>query len=205
MRRRRRARERRPAISRSISRARRSSNDMSSRSRRAICSRKGACVPGRRTPATRLRASAAGGAQALVVIAGGRAAGIIVREAIDSGLYDRFAFGDGAKRLDLVRSIGGACTAPGRRRPPTAPRRRRGRRPMSPSTGRCRFWPARPPSRRNSAITSPEVSCRPIAINCGRSRGTVGSWSSSHRDLRAGRTDRFAVNGTGAVRRGTIS
>ena len=154
---------------------------------------------------TRLRETAAGGAQALVVIAGGRATGIIVREAIDSGLYDRFAFGDGAKRLDLVRSIGGACTAPGRRRPPTAPRRRRGRRPMSPSTGRCRFWPARPPSRRNSAITSPEVSCRPIAINCGRSRGTVGSWSSSHRDLRAGRTDRFAVNGTGAVRRGTIS
>ena len=30
-----------------------------------------------------------------------------MREAIDSGLYDRFAFGDGAKRLDLVRSIGG--------------------------------------------------------------------------------------------------
>ena len=56
---------------------------------------------------TRLRETAAGGAQALVVIAGGRATGIIVREAIDSGLYDRFAFGDGAKRLDLVRSIGG--------------------------------------------------------------------------------------------------
>ena len=56
---------------------------------------------------TRLRETAAGGAQALVVIAGGRAIGIIVREAMDSGLYDRFAFGNGAKRLDLVRSIDG--------------------------------------------------------------------------------------------------
>ena len=32
----------------------------------------------------------------------------IVREAIDNRLYDRFVFGDAAKRLSLVRSIGGA-------------------------------------------------------------------------------------------------
>ena len=55
-----------------------------------------------------LRESASGGAQALVVIAFETAAGIMVREAIDNGLYDRFTFGDAAKRLSLVRSIGGA-------------------------------------------------------------------------------------------------
>ena len=55
-----------------------------------------------------LRESASEGAQALVVIAFETAAGIMVREAIDNGLYDRFTFGDAAKRLSLVRSIGGA-------------------------------------------------------------------------------------------------
>ena len=54
-----------------------------------------------------LRESASGGAQALVVIAFETAAEIMVREAIDDGLYDRFVFGDAAKRLSLVRSIGG--------------------------------------------------------------------------------------------------
>ena len=55
-----------------------------------------------------LRESASEGAQALVVIAFETAAGIMVREAIDNGLYDRFTFGDAAKRQSLVRSIGGA-------------------------------------------------------------------------------------------------
>ena len=55
-----------------------------------------------------LRESASDGAQALVVIAFETAAGIMVREAIDNNLYDRFTFGDAAKRLSLVRSIGGA-------------------------------------------------------------------------------------------------
>ena len=55
-----------------------------------------------------LRESVSEGAQALVVIAFETAAGIMVREAIDNGLYDRFTFGDAAKRLSLVRSIGGA-------------------------------------------------------------------------------------------------
>ncbi len=55
-----------------------------------------------------LRESARGGAQAPVVIAFEAAARIMVREAIDDGLYDRFIFGDAAKRLSLVRSIGGA-------------------------------------------------------------------------------------------------
>ena len=54
-----------------------------------------------------LRESASEGAQALVVIAFETAAGIMVREAINNGLYDRFTFGDAAKRLSLVRFIGG--------------------------------------------------------------------------------------------------
>ena len=57
---------------------------------------------------TALRESASGGAQALVVIASEAAALTIVRQAIDEGLYDNFVFGDGAKRLSLVRSLGGA-------------------------------------------------------------------------------------------------
>ena len=57
---------------------------------------------------TALRESASGGAQALVVIAFETAALAMVREAIDNGIYDSFVFGDGAKRVSLVRSIGGA-------------------------------------------------------------------------------------------------
>ena len=55
-----------------------------------------------------LRESASGGAQALVVIAFESAALAMVRQAIDNGLYDSFVFGDAAKRLSLVRSLGGA-------------------------------------------------------------------------------------------------
>ena len=55
-----------------------------------------------------LRESASGGAQALVVIAFEMAALTMVREAIDNGLYDRFVFGDAAKRASLVRTIGGS-------------------------------------------------------------------------------------------------
>ena len=62
---------------------------------------------GRASFLAELRASAKSGAQALVVIASGELAGIVVREALDNGLYTRFVFGDGAKRRSLVRSIGG--------------------------------------------------------------------------------------------------
>ena len=55
-----------------------------------------------------LRESASEGAEALVVIAFETEAERIVRQALDSGLYDRFVFGDAAKRLSLVRAIGGA-------------------------------------------------------------------------------------------------
>ena len=54
-----------------------------------------------------LRESAGGGAQALVVIAFETAALAMVREAIAGGFYDHFVFGDGAKRPNLVRSLGG--------------------------------------------------------------------------------------------------
>ena len=54
---------------------------------------------------TALRDSTSEGAQALVVIAFESAALTMVREEIDSGLYDDFVFGDGAKRPSLVRSL----------------------------------------------------------------------------------------------------
>ena len=55
-----------------------------------------------------LRASASGGAQALVVITFEGAAIAMVREALDHGIYEQFIFGDGAKRIGLVLAVGGA-------------------------------------------------------------------------------------------------
>ena len=43
----------------------------------------------------------------MVVIASEGQALSIVREAIDEGIYSRFVFGDAAKRVSLVREIGG--------------------------------------------------------------------------------------------------
>ena len=54
-----------------------------------------------------LAQSANAGAQALVIIAFEGQALSIVREAIDGGVYSRFVFGDAAKRVSLVREIGG--------------------------------------------------------------------------------------------------
>ena len=54
-----------------------------------------------------LEESSNAGAQALVVIAFEGQALSIVREAIDEGFYSRFVFGDAAKRVSLVREIGG--------------------------------------------------------------------------------------------------
>ena len=55
-----------------------------------------------------LRESASEGAQALVVIAFATAAETMVREAVEHGIYRTFTFGDAAKRVRLVRSLGGA-------------------------------------------------------------------------------------------------
>ena len=55
-----------------------------------------------------LRESAREGAQALVVIAFTTAAETMVREAVEHGIYHTFTFGDAAKRVRLVRSLGGA-------------------------------------------------------------------------------------------------
>ena len=54
-----------------------------------------------------LRETAAGGAQALVVITFAAEAETILREALESGLYDQFVFGDAARRLALVQTLGG--------------------------------------------------------------------------------------------------
>ena len=54
-----------------------------------------------------LARSANAGAEALVVIAFEGQALSIVREALDKGIYSQFVFGDAAKRLSLVKEIGG--------------------------------------------------------------------------------------------------
>ena len=54
-----------------------------------------------------LRETAAGGAQALVVITFAAEAEEILREAFESSLYDQFVFSDGARRLALVQTFGG--------------------------------------------------------------------------------------------------
>ena len=54
-----------------------------------------------------LRRSAEGGASALVALTFESEGTVILREAVDSGLYTRFAFGDALKSPDLVQAIGG--------------------------------------------------------------------------------------------------
>ena len=54
-----------------------------------------------------LARSADAGAQALVVIAFEDQAISLVREALDEGIYSLFVFGDAAKRVSIVREIGG--------------------------------------------------------------------------------------------------
>ena len=53
-----------------------------------------------------LRESAANSPQALVVIASESVALPLVKEAIDSGLYENFTFGDAAKRFSLIQGVG---------------------------------------------------------------------------------------------------
>ena len=54
-----------------------------------------------------LTQSAERGAQALVVVAFEAQAAAMVGQAIDEGVYDQFVFADAAKRLSLVRQLGG--------------------------------------------------------------------------------------------------
>ena len=56
---------------------------------------------------TELAQSANAGAEALVVIAFEGQALSIVREALDKGIYSQFVFGDAAKRVSLVKEVGG--------------------------------------------------------------------------------------------------
>ena len=63
--------------------------------------------PAAETHIPALRETAAGGAQALVVITFAAEAEEILREALESGLYDQFVFGDAARRLALVQTFGG--------------------------------------------------------------------------------------------------
>ena len=70
-----------------------------------------AVEPGQTAFADALRQSATGGAEALVLIVFSTETEIIVREALDGGMYDQFVFGDGYKSEALVQAIGGAALA----------------------------------------------------------------------------------------------
>ncbi len=65
-----------------------------------------ASEPGQTRFAEALRESAAGGAQALVVILFQTEAITAVREALDHGVYDRFVLGDALKNTELIEAIG---------------------------------------------------------------------------------------------------
>ena len=65
-----------------------------------------AVAPDQESYLAELRRSARGGAQALIVLTFGTEGEIIVREAIESGLYDQFLFGDGLRRPELIEAIG---------------------------------------------------------------------------------------------------
>ena len=66
-----------------------------------------AVSPGQATYLPQLRQTASRGAQALVVITFDTEAEILIREAIENDLYDKFTFGDALKNPDLVKAIGG--------------------------------------------------------------------------------------------------
>ncbi len=55
--------------------------------------------------------SARDGAQALVLLTFGTEAEIILQEALDSGLYDQFLFGDALRQADLAEAVGGGRLA----------------------------------------------------------------------------------------------
>ena len=65
-----------------------------------------AIAPDQASYLAEIRSSASGGARALVVLTFGTEGEIIVREAIEDGLYDRFVFGDALRRLELIEAIG---------------------------------------------------------------------------------------------------
>ena len=66
---------------------------------------------GQRSMADALRESAAGGAQALVVLLFPAEAVIAVREALDLGLYDQFLWSGALRNLDLIKAIGADALA----------------------------------------------------------------------------------------------
>ncbi|MCY3783156.1 MAG: ABC transporter substrate-binding protein [Chloroflexi bacterium] len=70
-----------------------------------------AIEPGQTEFADALRQSAATGAQALILIVYSTETEVILREALERGIYDQFVFSDGVKSPALVQAIGGAALA----------------------------------------------------------------------------------------------
>ncbi len=67
-----------------------------------------AVAPDQESYLSELEQSASGTPEALVLITFGTEGEIIVREAIENGLYDQFLFGDALRRPELIDAIGGA-------------------------------------------------------------------------------------------------
>ena len=65
-----------------------------------------AITPDQASYLAEIRGSASGGGRALIVLTFGTEAEIILREAIEHGLYDRFLFGDALRRPELIEAIG---------------------------------------------------------------------------------------------------
>ena len=67
-----------------------------------------AVAPDQESYLSELEQSAGGAPEALVLITFGTEGAIIVREAIENGLYDQFVFGDALRRPELIDAVGGA-------------------------------------------------------------------------------------------------
>ncbi len=65
-----------------------------------------AIAPDQESYLAEVRRSASGGAQALIVLTFGTEGEIVVREAMENGLYDQFLFGDALRRPELIEAIG---------------------------------------------------------------------------------------------------
>ena len=70
-----------------------------------------ATEPGQTSFVEALRESAAGGAQALIVVLFQTEAIAAVREALDHGVYDQFVFGDALKSSELIEAVGANALA----------------------------------------------------------------------------------------------
>ena len=90
-----------------------------------------------------LRALAAGGAQALVVLAFSETASVIISDSVEHGLFDQFVFGDGGQSVNIPAAVGAEIVAG-----------MRGTAPYSPDSESTALWRAAHVSRWGSLSDS---------------------------------------------------